>query len=79
MQNENENTIESIQNKAAAAPQVRLDLVHLIYNLTLKYLLKKVNVKLRDNRVLSSQSYNSPLGLYSKENVANTLVATMQR
>ena len=39
----------------------------------------QISVQLKDNRVLQSQSYNTPLGLYSKENIANTLVATMQR
>ncbi len=39
----------------------------------------QVSVTLKDNRVLTSQSYNTPLGLYSKENIATTLAATMQR
>jgi hypothetical protein len=46
---------------------------------SISHLISKVAVPLKDNKMLLTQSYNSPLGLYSKQNVADALVTTVKK
>jgi hypothetical protein len=39
----------------------------------------QVGVQLSSNRALLTQSYNSPIGLYSNKNIADTLVTSMNK
>lgn len=39
----------------------------------------KVGIQLNDKKALLTPSYNSPMGLYSDQNIANTLVTTMEK
>ncbi len=38
----------------------------------------QVGVQLSKNKALLTQSYNSPMGLYSSQNIADTLVTSMK-
>ena len=40
---------------------------------------EKVGIQLGGNRALLTQSYNSPMGLYSSKNLADTLVSTLNK
>jgi len=39
----------------------------------------KVGVQLAKNKALLTQSYNSPMGLYSSQNIADTLVSSIKK
>jgi hypothetical protein len=39
----------------------------------------KLGVTLNESKLLVTQAYNSPLGLYSKQNVADALITTVKK
>ncbi len=47
-------------------------------NLQQPKLSPQVGVQLSKNKALLTQSYNSPMGLYSSQNIADTLVNSMK-
>ena len=67
------------ESAAILSPQVKFEqkmgfLIKYYFNFKFK-----VGLQLGSNKALLTQSYNSPMGLYSNQNIADTLASTVKK